>query len=401
MRSRRPLRLSVESGFVRVLALDVGSSSVRAQLYDERAREVGAPARQAYEPRLGRDGSAELDADELVRAARAVLDTAGNAYDALAISCFWHSLLLLDGDRRPLTPVLLWQDRRAAAQAEELARRLDPQRVHQRTGCYLHPSYWPAKLAWLAAEQPETLARAKHAVSFGDYLFLQLTGELRSTLSTASGTGLLDLRGRAWDVRAARRARPRSRAAAAARRRAGRNGLPADRRRRVLEPRRRLHDAGSSRADDRNLGRVSGASRGRAGAAPGALLVLPRRAAGRRRRRGVRRRQPARLARARPRHRPHVARLEAARRARADVPAAARRRAQHRLEPAGHRRRRRASPSPPRPRTSRRPRSRGSPTGWPRSRTACPRSGRSSQPGMRCSRARSGSRSSPTPWGAR
>ncbi len=181
---------------MRVLALDVGTSSVRAQLCDEHAREIGRAARRAYEPRLGRDGSAELDADELVDAAVAVL---GETRDVLAISCFWHSLLLLDGDRRPLTPVLLWQDRRAAAQAEELARRLDPQRVHQRTGCFLHPSYWPAKLAWLRAEQPGTLARAKHAVSFGDYLFLQLTGELRSTLSTASGTGLLDLRGRAWD----------------------------------------------------------------------------------------------------------------------------------------------------------------------------------------------------------
>ena len=70
--------------------------------------------------------------------------------------------------------------------------------MHQSTGCHLHPSYWPAKLAWLAAERPETLAQAKRAVSFGDYLFLQLTGELRSTLSTASGTGLLDLHSRAW-----------------------------------------------------------------------------------------------------------------------------------------------------------------------------------------------------------
>jgi gluconokinase len=182
-----------------VLALDVGTSSVRAQLCDERAREVGEPARLAYEPDLGRDGSAELDADELVRAARAVLETTGGGHDALAISCFWHSLLLLDGERRPLTPVLLWQDRRAAAQAAELTRRLDPEHVHQCTGCFLHPSYWPAKLAWLATEQPGTLHGAKHAVSLGDYLFLQLTGELRSSLSTASGTGLLDLQGRAWD----------------------------------------------------------------------------------------------------------------------------------------------------------------------------------------------------------
>jgi gluconokinase len=187
---------------MRVLALDVGSSSVRALVYDERARELERAARRAYEPRHGRDGSAELDPDELVLASRAVLEeaAAGGAYDALAISSFWHSLLLLDGGGRPLTPVLLWQDRRSASQSEELARRLDPARVHDRTGCFLHPSYWPAKLAWLAAERPDAMAAAGRVVSFGDYLFLRLTGELRASLSTASGTGLLDLRARAWDA---------------------------------------------------------------------------------------------------------------------------------------------------------------------------------------------------------
>jgi gluconokinase len=96
-----------------------------------------------------------------------------------------------------VTPVLLWQDRRAAAQAEELAERLDQRAVHERTGCMLHPSYWPAKLAWLAEQG--TLAEAHWIVSFADYLFLRLTGELRTTLSTASGSGLLDLRSRSWD----------------------------------------------------------------------------------------------------------------------------------------------------------------------------------------------------------
>jgi gluconokinase len=182
---------------MRVLALDVGSSSVRACAYDERGRESGPGAQRKYAARLGRDGSAELDPDELVAAARAVLDGAGEGHDATGISCFMHSLLLLDGRDRPLTPVLLWQDRRAAAQAEELAGRLDERAVHARTGCAFHPSFWPAKLAWLRGEG--LLEQARRAVSFADYLFLALTGELRTTLSTASGSGLLDLRARRWD----------------------------------------------------------------------------------------------------------------------------------------------------------------------------------------------------------
>src|SRR6476619_3448301 len=182
---------------MRVLALDVGSSSTRACAYDERGREVGEPARMGYEARHGHDGSAELDADELVAACEAVLAEAGGDQDATGISCFWHSLLLLDGDNRPLTPVLLWQDRRSAAQAEELRARLDPAALHARTGCFLHPSFWPAKLAWL--RERGTLDEARRVVSFADYLFLKLTGELRTTLSSASGSGLLDLHARAWD----------------------------------------------------------------------------------------------------------------------------------------------------------------------------------------------------------
>ena len=181
---------------MRVLALDVGSSSTRACAYDERARPLGECAQRKYSARTARDGSTELDARELVRAAEAVLAEAGEA-DALGGSCFWHSLLLLDDQHEPLTPVLLWQDRRAVAQADALAERLDEPAVHERTGCVLHPSYWPAKLAWLAEQG--ALAGARRAVSFADYLFLHLTGELRTTLSIASGTGLLDLRARTWD----------------------------------------------------------------------------------------------------------------------------------------------------------------------------------------------------------
>ena len=177
---------------MRVLALDVGSSSTRAGAYNERGRQAAEPARRSYTSSEG-----QLDADELLRAAEAVHAEAGDA-DALGISCFWHSLLLLDEHERPLTPVLLWQDRRATPQAEALAERLDAREVYARTGCTFHPSFWPAKLEWLRAEG--VLASARRAVSFADYLFLRLTGELRTSLSSASGTGLLNLRTRSWDA---------------------------------------------------------------------------------------------------------------------------------------------------------------------------------------------------------
>jgi len=178
---------------VRVLAVDIGTSSVRAQIFEADAQE-GEAARREY---LGETDSARLAA--LVREA---IDeaVAGQSYDAVGASCFGHSLLALDEGGRPLTPILGWRDTRSADAAEQLARRLDAEAVHQRTGCHVHSSYWPAKLAWLATEQPQVFRAARRFVSFPDYLYAQLLGrDVSASTSLASASGLFELHARAWD----------------------------------------------------------------------------------------------------------------------------------------------------------------------------------------------------------
>jgi gluconokinase len=178
----------------RVLALDVGTSSVRAAVFDETADELEEPARRDY--------ADELDPDRVVELTREALEEAGGAegVDAVGASCFGHSLLVLDGSGRPLTEILSWRDTRSADAADGLARRLDPSALHARTGCHIHTSYWPAKLAWLAQERPEVFRGARKFVSFCDYLYARLLGrEVTTSIAMASPTGLVDLRTRAWD----------------------------------------------------------------------------------------------------------------------------------------------------------------------------------------------------------
>src|SRR5205823_12487857 len=80
--------------------------------------------------------------------------------------------------------------------AEWLARRLEAEAIHARTGAFLHPSFWPAKLAWLAETEPETFRRAAWFVSFADYL----GGKPETSLGMASTGGLLDLTTLDWDA---------------------------------------------------------------------------------------------------------------------------------------------------------------------------------------------------------
>jgi gluconokinase len=164
----------------RLVSLDVGSSSVRALAYDESGEAEPGDAHLAYH---------ELDADRLVDACRAVLAQVGEG-DALAISCFWHSLVAVDELDRPLTPVLTWRD--VAGEPPPL----DPDDYHRRTGCFLHPAFWPAKVTRLADEG----VNAARFLSFGDYLLLRLAGEARTSVSTASGTGLFDPNTLDWDA---------------------------------------------------------------------------------------------------------------------------------------------------------------------------------------------------------
>ena len=165
-----------------VLALDVGSSSVRAQSFDEQGEPVDELRQERYDGR---------DPDEIVALSREVLDGA----EPHGISCFGHSLIPLDRKGKPLTELLGWRDTRSAHAAAWLRRRLDNDAVHARTGAYLHPAFWPAKLAWLAESQPDVFRRAERFVSFADYL----RGEPVTSLSLASGTGLLDLTSGRWD----------------------------------------------------------------------------------------------------------------------------------------------------------------------------------------------------------
>jgi gluconokinase len=85
---------------------------------------------------------------------------------------------------------------RSSGAAERLARRLDAETVHARTGAFLHPSFWPAKLAWLAETEPETFREAAWFVSFGDFL----RGAPQTSLGMASTSGLLDLTTLDWDA---------------------------------------------------------------------------------------------------------------------------------------------------------------------------------------------------------
>lgn len=191
-----------------ILTIDAGTSSARALLFDRHGRGVeGVAAQERYAVHATDGGASEADPDALLerigRCVDAALAQAGPAarrIGAVAIDTLASTTMAIDADGRPLTPLITYADTRAAADAEELRRRLDEREVHERTGCMLRTSYWPARLAWFRRTQPQVWRAAARWMSIGEYLELRLFGRGRVSYSIASWGGLLDWRQLTWDA---------------------------------------------------------------------------------------------------------------------------------------------------------------------------------------------------------
>lgn len=189
-----------------LLSIDVGTSGVRAALFDERGTEV--PGTQARTSRKAIDASdfAELDADVLIEEVVQTIDELftfescrAGQIELIAVSAFWHSLMGIDAAGLPTTPLLTWADTRAAQFAKNLRAEFDEAEIHSRTGCRFHASYWPAKLQWLKRERAEAFRATRCWIGFAEYLCLRLFGGTATTVSMASATGLFNQRNCDWD----------------------------------------------------------------------------------------------------------------------------------------------------------------------------------------------------------
>ena len=185
-----------------IVSLDIGSSSVRALLFDARARQIdGYGAQLAHEVETTPDGGAEVDPDKLAELTIACLDqlhqqvySAGLRIAAVGGSAFWHSFLGVDASGRPVIPIMHLLDTRANEEARRLAD------GHARTGCVPHSSYWPAKLLWLKKNRPAEFAATRQWLSFPEYLFQKLFGRGGASTSMVSGSGLWNQNLNEYDV---------------------------------------------------------------------------------------------------------------------------------------------------------------------------------------------------------
>lgn len=180
-----------------ILAIDVGTSSLKAVLYRRNGRIAGSSS-QWYSYRSDQPGWAEGNPEDWWRALLdALADLAQQGFalrkvEALACTGMMHSAVLLDSSGQVIPPTILWLDRRAARETEEVQKllRLPPYQ--------LNSTHTLPKLLWLRRHQPEVLARTETILWPKDYLRFRLTDEICTDLTEALGAALLDWDSQTW-----------------------------------------------------------------------------------------------------------------------------------------------------------------------------------------------------------
>lgn len=192
-----------------ILALDIGTSSVRAALYDFDGN-VLPQTMVKNERRLTttEDGGAEIDAAEaLAQIEKAIDDVLLKSAKVkgeithVAASSFWHSLVGINGRGKPTTKVFGWADTRSRKFVADLRKKFDEAEVHNRTGARFHSSFWTAKLLWLQKDFPKIFEKTSKWLSFSDFVALKFFDKAATSVSMASATGIFDIRKNKWDAK--------------------------------------------------------------------------------------------------------------------------------------------------------------------------------------------------------
>src|SRR5438874_5072350 len=196
-----------------VLALDQGTTSSRAILFDEHGAPVSAAQRE-FRQIYPQPGWVEHDPREIFTTQR---ETAREAVrkakvalkDIMAVGITNQRETTLLWDRQtgePLHNAIVWQDRRTAALCAELKQVGAESLVAERTGLVIDPYFSGTKLAWLLDEIPGARGRAERgALAFGTvdtWLVWPFTGNRTHVTdpSNASRTMLFNIHLNDWDA---------------------------------------------------------------------------------------------------------------------------------------------------------------------------------------------------------
>ena len=158
------------------LGLDVSTTGSKALLIDQKGEVIGT-ASSAHMLSSPKPLWSEQDPGEwwqaVIKSVQTVIaQTQINSaeIEAVGLTGQMHGLVLLDEDGQVLRPAILWNDQRCQAQCDQIHDRIGRERFIQISGNVALTGFTVPKILWVAENEPEVFARARHVLLPKDYI---------------------------------------------------------------------------------------------------------------------------------------------------------------------------------------------------------------------------------------
>lgn len=188
-----------------LMGLDVGTTGVNVMIFDLAGNCLGGAYREyasIYPCEHWVEQDAGLVLDSVYEVLREVLRETGidaKLIKALSVASHRASFGLLDENGELLNGrFVIWQDNRGVSELEYIGSKIPAAKLYELTGMPLTPTYTLANLVWYKNHQPELWAKVKRVVFPADYILYKLGGELRTELTNACCSGMIDIHKLNW-----------------------------------------------------------------------------------------------------------------------------------------------------------------------------------------------------------
>ncbi len=196
----------MSADYLHLISIDIGTTLTKVVLYRHGEGIIGLETEQVntYYPK---PGWAEQDPEEVFQTVLRITqrlvqrtNVPPRSIAAIVFTGILQSLVPIDKTGHALRRASTWADRRSQKQNEELMRNLDLDEVKHRTGCTLHPMYFPSRLAWIKENTPNIFQHADKFISIKEYIIARLFGTYQIDYSIASGSGIWNMHTLDWDI---------------------------------------------------------------------------------------------------------------------------------------------------------------------------------------------------------
>ncbi len=183
-----------------IAGIDVGTTGSKCTIYSKSGRFLADAYEEYADVR-----EEELDGAMVWACVRHVLKkaaaAAGEPVEAVGVTSFGETAVLLDAEDRPVCPSILYTSARGDEECRRLTEELGRDYICRVTGVAPHSMYSIPKLMWVAEHRPEIFQKARRICLFSDYIVYMLSGVHQIDYSLAARTMALDIEDLRWDER--------------------------------------------------------------------------------------------------------------------------------------------------------------------------------------------------------